>query len=361
MICWMEFKFEVTKTKKGGRLGMIQTAHGTIKTPFFMPVGTLGAVKGLTPEDVRLTGSQLLLANTYHLHLKPEESVVKQMGGLQKFCGWNGPMLTDSGGFQVFSLAKIRKITEEGVKFSVPETGEQIMLTPEKSIQIQFDLGADIIMAFDDVVSLGGEEAGREREAMERTHRWLERCVAEHGRLSQGHDSPPALFGIAQGGLSKELRQESLEFVQAQKVAGVAIGGLSVGEPRPEMHTMMEFLAPMYDPKRPRYLMGVGHPIDLRFSLSHGIDMFDCVLPTRNARHGQAWISGDKTLNLRSEEFKTDPSVIDPSCDCSTCTGGYSRAFLRHLFTVGEYLAGRLVSIHNLRYVNRIMEEPNKS
>lgn len=339
------------------RVFQFDTNHGQIMTPLFMPVGTIGAVKGVSPEETRSTGAQIMLSNTYHMHVRIGEQIVKAQGGLQKFTGWNGPMLTDSGGFQVFSLAKMRKITEDGVTFAEPRTGDKIMLTPEKSMQIQFDLGADIIMAFDDVVSLDGSEEGREREAMERSMRWLERCVVEHKRLSEGIDKPPLLFGIVQGGLDKELRKESLEFVQNQPVAGIAIGGLSVGEPRADMFTMLEFLEPFYDPERPRYLMGVGHPTDMRFAIEHGIDMFDCVLPTRNARHGTAWIAGDKQVNLRAEIYKEDPAPLDADCDCSTCSGPYSRALIRHMLHVGEMLAGRLISIHNLRYVQRICEE----
>jgi queuine tRNA-ribosyltransferase len=343
--------------RMSSRVFSFETNHGQVTTPLFMPVGTIGAVKGVSPEETRATGAQIMLSNTYHMHVRLGEEIVKKQGGLQKFTGWNGPMLTDSGGFQVFSLAKLRKITEEGVTFAEPRTGSKIVLKPEKSMQIQFDLGADIIMAFDDVVSLDGSEEGREREAMERSMRWLERCVAEHKRLSEGMEKPPLLFGIVQGGLDKELRKESLEFVQSQPVAGIAIGGLSVGEPREEMFEMLEYLEPFYDDSRPRYLMGVGHPIDMRFAIEHGIDMFDCVLPTRNARHGTAWIAGDKQVNLRSEVYKEDSGPLDVDCDCSTCTGPYSRSLIRHMLHVGEMLAGRLISIHNLRYVQRICEE----
>ncbi len=350
-----KFDFEIVSTAGYTRRGVMRTRSGVVTTPAFMPVGTKGAVKGLLPGEVAATGAQIMLGNTYHLHIRPGEDVIKKQGGLHQFTGWEGPMLTDSGGFQVFSLARNRRITEEGVEFRDPGSGSLMMLTPESAIKIQFDLGADIIMAFDDVVSLDGSENGREREAMDRTHRWLVRCVAEHKSLSRGQTSPPALFGIAQGGLSKELRKTSLDFVQSQPVAGVAIGGLSVGEPRMEMHAMLEYLGPRYDPTRPHYLMGVGHPIDLRCGVRQGIDMFDCVLPTRNGRHGQAWISGDKTINLKAERYKNDKSVLDPTCDCSTCQSGHSRAFIRHLFNVGEVLAGRLASIHNLRYVNRVL------
>lgn len=347
---------EIAQHKNFARSGRLITNHGEVETPVFMPVGTLGTVKNLSADEIRSTGAKVLLSNTYHLHLKPGEDLVAAAGGLSKFNGWQGPTLTDSGGFQVFSLAKMRKITEEGVEFRVPETGDKILLTPELSMQIQFKLGADIIMAFDDVVDLKSER-GRSRDAVLRTHRWLERCVAEHKRLSLGMEKPPVLFGITQGGLDKQLRRESTEFVQSQPVAGIAIGGLSVGETRAEMFEMLEFLAPQYDQSRPRYLMGVGHPTDLRFSFEHGIDMWDCVLPTRNARHGQAWITGDKSLNLRAEAFKQDLSPLDDGCDCTTCTGPYMRAFIRHMLTVNEQLAGRLLSIHNLHYLRRVLDE----
>jgi queuine tRNA-ribosyltransferase len=351
------FSFQETQRHtNGARSGELHTAHGSVQTPFFMPVGTLGTVKGLTNAEVRSTGAEVLLSNTYHLHLKPGEQTVAALGGLAAFNGWNGPMLTDSGGFQVFSLAKIRTISEDGVKFREPKSGATIVLTPEKSMQIQFALGADIIMAFDDVVDLKTER-DRAGEALARTHRWLERCVAEHRRLSAGMEQPPALFGIVQGGLDHKLRQQSLEFVQSQPVDGIAIGGLSVGETRAEMFEQLELLAPHYEAARPHYLMGVGHPTEIRFAATRGIDMWDCVLPTRNARHGQAWITGDQTLSLSAERYKADASPLDPGCDCTTCTSGYTRAFIRHMYTVHESLAGRLVSIHNLRYLRRVIDE----
>ncbi len=344
--------------KTYGRAGSFQAGTFTVQTPLFMPVGTRGTVKGLTTAQVEATGAQILLGNTYHLHLKPGEAVVKQLGGLHEFTNWKkGPLLTDSGGFQVFSLAHTRKITEEGVAFKDPATGDKIFLSPEKSIQIQMDLGSDIIMAFDDLTGLDETERYREKEAVERTHRWLERCVSEFARLTKDIDNPPLLFGIVQGGLNKELRKKSLEFVQGLPVSGVAIGGLSVGEPIPLMYDMLEYLAPMYDPNRPHYLMGVGEPADLRFGFEHGIDMMDCVLPTRNARHGSAWINGDKKINLKNQQFETDKSVIDPTCDCFACTQDYSRGFLRHQLKTGETIAGSLISIHNIRYLQRIAEE----
>ena len=342
------------------RSGTLSVRGFTIKTPTFMPDGTRGAVKSLTPAMVEATGVGAVLANTYHLHLQPGEDVVKALGGLHRFTGQKLPMLTDSGGFQVFSLAHINKITEEGVTFKDPRTGNTVFLSPEKSIQIQMKLGADMIVAFDDVVAL--DEAGRTRtlEAFERTHRWLERSIAEYERLGAdiAEEERPLLFGVVQGGLDKELRKKSLEIVQNSAVGGIAIGGLSVGETREEMHEMLEFLAPLYDTSnRPRFLLGVGDPRDLRKAIECGIDMLDCVIPTRNARHGSVWISGDERLNLKSEIHKLSTNVIDDICDCYTCSSGFSRGFLRHQFKVGEPLAGTLCSIHNIRYLQRICEE----
>ncbi len=321
-----------------------------------MPVATRGTAKGLTVEQVRSTGAKILLGNTYHLYLSPGPELVAKAGGLANFSHWQGPTLTDSGGFQVFSLANMRKITEEGVEFANPDNGDKIKLTPETAMQIQHDLGANIIMAFDDVVSLDPKHRHRTEEAVERTHRWLERCVAEHKKLSKGKANPPKLFGIAQGGLDKRLRQKSLEFIQSQPVDGVAIGGLSVGEARADMHEMLEFMAPLYDSQRPHYLMGVGHPTDMRFAIEHGIDMFDCVLPTRNGRHGTIWLEGDVQVNLKKATFASDLNRLDDSCDCYTCESGYSRAYLHHLIKVGESTGGTLLSIHNLRYLQRICE-----
>ena len=351
------------ETKKIGefaRSGVLKVRGYEVQTPTFMPDGTRGAVKSLTPEMVQSTGVDVVLANTYHLHLMPGEDVVAELGGLHAFTRQDLPMLTDSGGFQVFSLAHINKITEEGVKFKDPRTGDMIFLSPEKSIQIQMKLGADMIVAFDDVVSLEDSKRGRTLEAYERTHRWLERSIAEYERLTKGmsDEQKPLLFGVVQGGLDKELRKKSLEIVQNSAVGGIAIGGLSVGETREEMHEMLEFLAPLYDNSaRPRFLLGVGDPRDLRKAIECGIDMLDCVLPTRNARHGSVWTSGDKKLNLKSEIHSKNANVIDDICDCYTCTQGFSRGFLRHQFKVGEPLAGTLASIHNIRYLQRICEE----
>jgi queuine tRNA-ribosyltransferase len=350
---------EVRIAKNGSRTGLLNTRSASVNTPFFMPVATRGAVKGLEPQEVAATGAEVLLSNTYHMHIAPGEKQVKKLGGLHGFCRWPGPILTDSGGFQVFSLAHARKINEEGVTFNDPASGQEIILTPEKSMKIQLDLGADIIMAFDDVTGLDpGKAKVREAEAVERTHRWLLRCIAEFEKLTKGlpTNKKPLLFGIAQGGLNKKLRQKSLEFVQSTEVDGIAIGGLSVGEPLEDMHGMLEFLASLYDVAKIRYLMGVGEPANMRFAIEHGIDMFDCVLPTRNGRHGTVWITGDKKLNLRNLGHAADKGPIDKYCDCYACQQGYSRAYLRHLFKVNDPLAGKLASIHNLRYLQRICE-----
>ena len=338
----------------------MKTRAASVKTPFFMPVATRGAVKGLEPDEVAATGAQVLLANTYHLHLAPGEKQVKNLGGLHSFSRWPGPILTDSGGFQVFSLAHVRKITEDGVTFKDPASGQEVLLTPEKSMKIQLDLGADIIMAFDDLTGLDPNKAQvREAEAVERTHRWLVRSITEFKRLTAKTPKAkrPLLFGIAQGGLNKQLRQKSVEFVQTTEVDGLAIGGLSVGEGTKQMHDMLVFLAPLYDPSKVHYLMGVGQPNNMRFAIEHGIDTFDCVLPTRNGRHGSVWIAGDKRLNLNNSQFAGDSGPIDKSCDCHACQQGYSRGLLRHLFKAGDPLAGKLASIHNLRYLQRICEQ----
>lgn len=344
------------------RTGVLRTRSGEVASPFFMPVGTRGTVKGLTTDEVAATGAEVILGNTYHLHLNPGEETVKKLGGLHKFMNWNGPVLTDSGGFQVFSLSHTRKITEEGVKFKDPVTGDTIFISPEISMQIQLALGSDIIMAFDDLTGLDESSRGRTEEALERTHRWLVRCINEFKRLTKdmAEADRPLLFGIVQGGLDKILRGKSLEFIQSQEVDGVAIGGLSVGESKEDMHDMLKFLAPLYDKTKAHYLMGVGDPVDVRVAIENGIDMMDCVLPTRNARHGMVWVDGDKKLNLKNEKLAEDQGPIDTTCDCATCNSGYTRAFLRHQFKAGDPLAGSLASIHNLRYLARICEEYKK-
>lgn len=354
-------KFETSsQLGKFARTGILRTRRGAVITPTFMPDGTRGVVKSLTAEQVASTGVQVVLANTYHLHLQPGEAVINKLGGLHGFGKWQGPILTDSGGFQVFSLSKLRKITEEGVTFKHPVTGEMRLITPEKSIQIQMELGSDMIVAFDHLTGLDETERGKTLEAFERTHRWLERCIAEYKRLTvdMTDEQKPILFGVVQGGLDKELRKRSLEIVQSSEVGGIAIGGLSVGETKQEMYEILEFLAPLYDESaRPRFLLGVGDPPDLRKAIECGIDMLDCVLPTRNARHATVWVEGDEKVHLTNAKFIDDNEVIDPNCDCYACASGYSRGFLRHQFKVGEPLAGSLASIHNLRYLTKICEE----
>lgn len=352
--------FTVTKKISDfARSGTLAVRGMQVQTPTFMPDGTRGAVKSMTPEMVKSTGVGVVLANTYHLHLMPGEDVVAKLGGLHEFTKQDLPMLTDSGGFQVFSLSHINKITEEGVTFKDPRSGDTIFLSPEKSIQIQMKLGADMIVAFDDVVSLEDSKRGRTLEAFERTHRWLERSIAEYERLTADTDGDkkPLLFGVVQGGLDKKLRAQSLEIVQNSAVGGIAIGGLSVGESREEMHAMLEYLAPLYDDSpRPRFLLGVGDPRDLKKAIECGIDMLDCVLPTRNARHGTVWTGENERLNLKSEVHMLSTEPIEQGCDCYTCVNKFSRGFLRHQFKVGEPLAGTLASIHNIRYLQRICE-----
>jgi queuine tRNA-ribosyltransferase len=353
----------------------LKTRRGEVNLPTFMPVGTRGAVKGLTPEQVRSTGAGIVLGNTYNLHIAPGEEIVEKLGGLQKFSGWNGPMLTDSGGFQVFSLAHSRKISEEGVKFKDPVRGDTIFLSPEISIGIQIKLGSDIIMAFDDLTGLDDKAKERTEEAFERTHRWLERSLGEFIRLTKNmaENERPLFFGIVQGGLDIPLRLESLKKVESLelggvRVDGIAIGGLSVGEPRDEMQRILLALDESYQDERPKYLMGVGDPTDVRFAIAHGIDMMDCVLPTRNARHGSVWAKAvcgvsedvdavDERIHLTNLKYFDDPSVIEPGCDCLTCTSGVSKGFLRHQFKSSESLAGTYASVHNLRYLQRICEE----
>jgi queuine tRNA-ribosyltransferase len=341
-----------------GRSGEFMTRCGPVRTPTFMPDATRGAVKSLTPEQVYGTGVQVVLNNTYHLHLMPGEETVQKLGGVHAFGNWTGPVLTDSGGFQVFSLSKLRKITEEGVTFKHPVTGEMRHITPEKSIQIQLALGSDMIVAFDHLTGLDDESRKDTLEAFERTHRWLERCITEFKKLTKDMkpEERPLLFGVVQGGLDLELRKKSLDIVQASEVDGVAIGGLSVGETQEEMFKVLAHLAPHYDPGRPRFLLGVGTPADLKFAYEHGIDMADCVLPTRNARHATVWIENDEKIHLTNEKYARDPAPIMPGCDCYACQRGFSRAFLRHQFKVTEPLAGSLASIHNLRYLTRICD-----
>ena len=315
-----------------------------------MPVGTLGAVRGLHPAEVEQAGAEIILGNTYHLHLRPGEDVVKAAGGLHRFGTWPKPMLTDSGGFQVFSLEALRKISESGVEFVSHVDGGTRSLSPEKAIEIQGDLGADIAMAFDHVVP-GGSPRELALEGMERSLRWLARCRTRHQELGLG--ATQTLWPIIQGGTYQDLRARSLEGILAQgSWTGTAIGGLSVGEPKPIMHRVLEDLEPQLPRDRPRYLMGVGFPEDLVEGIARGVDLFDCVAPTRNGRHGSAWsMQGKVNVRNASNRFSTEP--LDPTCDCETCQR-FSRGYLRHLFMAEEILGLRLVSLHNVRFLVRI-------
>ncbi len=340
------FEFTVTARAGRARTGVFTTPHGDLATPVFTPVGTQATVKTLTPAQVGELGAALVLANTYHLYLRPGDELVREMGGLHEFMQWPGPLLTDSGGFQVFSLADSRKIDDDGVTFKSHIDGSTHRFTPEKSIQIQENLGADIIMAFDECSD--PNDHAYTVKAMERTHRWAERCLAAKTRPDQ------ALFGIVQGGVRADLRAASAKFISSLPFPGIAIGGLSVGETKAEMHATLDVVMPLLPENKPRYLMGVGTPEDLINGVARGVDIFDCVLPTRLARHNAAF-SPQGRLNLMNAVFARDKRPIDETCDCYTCRT-FSRAYLRHLITAKEALAGTLLSIHNLRALIRLME-----
>jgi queuine tRNA-ribosyltransferase len=340
------FEFQISAKDKRARTGAFTTPHGTLLTPVFAPVGTQATVKTLTPEHLREINASLVLSNTYHLYLRPGDVLVAEMGGLHKFMQWPRPMLTDSGGFQVFSLAQTRKIDDDGVTFKSHIDGSTHRFTPEKSIAIQENLGADIIMAFDECSD--PNDHAYSKLAMERTHRWAERSQKAQQRTDQ------ALFGIVQGGVQADLRAESAEFIASLDTRGIAIGGLSVGETKQEMHDMLDIVVPLLPEDKPRYLMGVGTPEDLINGVARGIDIFDCVLPTRLARHHSAF-APDGRLNLMNATFARDERPIDETCDCYTCRT-FTRAYLRHLIIAKELLAGTLISIHNLRALIRLME-----
>lgn len=349
---------KVIKNCGRARLGEFETPHGTVKTPVFMNVGTLAAIKGgLDSFDLKSVGCQIELSNTYHLHLRPGDEVVRRMGGLRKFMRWDGPMLTDSGGFQVFSLAKLRNIKEEGVYFSSHIDGGKIFMGPEESMRIQSNLGSTIAMAFDECMS-GMSEYDYAKQSSERTARWLARCKTELDRLnSSGNAVNPnqMLFGINQGGIFEDLRIENMKRVVELDTEGVAIGGLAVGEPTEDMYRIIEAVEPYMPKDKPRYLMGVGTPVNILECVARGIDFFDCVMPSRNARHGHVFTS-QGIMNMMNLKYETDDSPIDPECNCHTCKN-YSRAYLRHLFKAGEILAMRLAVIHNLTFYNRLTED----
>ncbi|MEM6506848.1 MAG: tRNA guanosine(34) transglycosylase Tgt [Planctomycetota bacterium] len=341
------------------RVGRVTTPHGSFDTPAFMPVGTQGTVKGLIPDQVRDTGAQIILGNTYHLMLRPGSDLIARQGGLQHWTRWQGPMLTDSGGFQVFSLAEMNKISDDGVRFRSHLDGAMIDLPPERSMQVQHELGADIIMAFDDCPpasnAFEGDAAAyteRVKVANERTLRWLERCMkAHHG---SGRDAEQALFPIVQGGTDPDQRDWCIDRVCSFDTPGYAIGGVAVGEPPEEIHRIVDYTAPKLPADRPRYLMGVGYERDIVAAVRAGVDMFDCVLPARNGRKGYAFTRRG-VVKLRNASHKDDHGPIDPGCDCVACAGGYSRSYLHHLFKAGEMLGPTLVSLHNLRHFQRLM------
>ena len=348
------FEFSVERTAGAARAGTLTLPHGVVRTPAFMPVGTHGVVRGLSAADVRRTGAQIILGNTYHLHLRPGETVIRDMGGLHRFTTWDRPMLTDSGGFQVFSLEGLRRIEEHGVTFQSHVDGTMRTLTPERAMEIQRDLGADVAMAFDHVVP-GQASHELALEGMERTLRWLERCRRRHEDI-EDRDTPQTMWPIVQGGTHDDLRLRSLQgTLERGPWTGIAIGGLSVGESKPVMHRVLELLEPGLPGEIPRYLMGVGFPADLLEGIARGVDLFDCVAATRNGRHGTAWLPTGR-INVRGAALKGSSEPLDPECDCETCTT-YPRGYLRHLFVVEDILGLRLVSIHNVRFLVRLGEQ----
>jgi len=342
-------KFELKTTQGRARRGRLVFERGVVETPAFMPVGTYGTVKGMTPEEVHDTGAQILLGNTFHLWLRPGQAVMRKHGGLHGFMNWQGPILTDSGGFQVFSLGDIRKITEEGVHFRNPVNGDKIFLSPEVSMEIQHDLGSDVVMIFDECTPYPAtwEVA---KKSMEMSLRWARRSRDRF----DGLDNKNALFGIIQGGVYEDLRDISLAGLLDIGFDGYAVGGLAVGEPKEDMHRILEHVCPRIPEDKPRYLMGVGKPEDLVEGVRRGVDMFDCVMPTRNARNGHLFTT-DGVVKIRNAQHREDTRPLDADCDCYTCKN-YSRAYLHHLDRCNEILGARLNTIHNLRYYQRLMQ-----
>ncbi|WP_066569213.1 tRNA guanosine(34) transglycosylase Tgt [Snodgrassella sp. CFCC 13594] len=342
--------FTLHTTDGHARRGTLQLNHGTVETPVFMPVGTYGAVKAMSPRNLTDIEAQIILGNTFHLWLRPGLDVIREFGGLHDFIGWQKPMLTDSGGFQVFSLAQMRKLTEEGCTFKSPLNGDKLFLSPEISMQIQTVLNSDIVMQLDECPD-GNVDKAAARASLQMSLRWAERSKNEFERLN----NPNALFGIVQGAMFEDLREESLAGLEAIDFPGLAIGGLSVGEPKPEMYRMLRAVGPILPAHKPHYLMGVGTPEDLVFGVANGIDMFDCVMPTRNARNGWLFTRfGD--VKIKNAAHKHDARPLDEGCDCYTCRH-FSRAYLHHLHRVGEILGAQLNTIHNLRYYQVLMAE----
>lgn len=345
-------EFKVHHKRGNARRATLMTAHGKFETPVFMAVGTKATVKAMTPEELTQVGTQVVLGNTYHLHLRPGEKLIKKMGGLHKFMNWHGPILTDSGGFQIFSLSGLRKMSEEGVEFRSHLDGAKHFISPEKSMEIQMDLGSDIIMAFDECLQYPAKDDEIKR-SMDLTHRWLKRSKAAMVRPES------LLFGIVQGGLSLEHRKHSLAQVTSEDLPGYALGGFSVGEPIHLMHELLPEITPLMPDQKPRYLMGVGTPLDLIIAIDSGVDMFDCVLPTRVARNGTLF-TWQGRISIKRERYKEDASSLDPECDCYTCKT-YSKAYLRHLFMSGEILSARLNTIHNLHFYMTLMSKARQA
>jgi queuine tRNA-ribosyltransferase len=342
------FAFDLIRTDGGARLGRARTAHGAVDTPAFMPVATQGSVKSLTPSDLTGAGAQIVLANTYHLLLRPGHELVRDLGGLHRFMGWDGPILTDSGGFQVWSLSKLRRIGEEGVEFRSHVDGSRRTLSPESVVAVQHALGVDVLHPLDECLAQPATEAETER-SLGLTLRWLRRAVTAH----RAAGAPGALFGIVQGGVSPALRRRAVEETCAFDLPGYAIGGLAVGEPKPALYDIAALVAERLPPERPRYLMGVGKPTDLVEAVARGVDLFDCVMPTRNARNGQAF-TPDGPLNIANARFARDGAPLDGECPCEACRR-FSRAYLRHLFGARELLAYRLLTLHNLTFYLGLM------
>ncbi len=340
-----EFELIATDPTTGARAGRFHTPHGILETPVFAPVGTQATVKALRPSDLKALNASLVLSNTYHLYLRPGDELIRDLGGLHQFMNWDDPILTDSGGFQVFSLSDTRKMDQDGVTFQSHIDGSYHRFTPEKSVEIQENLGADIIMAFDECPP--PDDHAYVKASLSRTHPWAERCLAAQTRSDQ------ALFGIVQGGIFPDLREESARFMLTLDFPGYAIGGLSVGESKPDMYAMLDVLNPILPVDKPRYLMGVGAAEDLVNGVIRGIDIFDCVLPTRLARHGAATVLGGR-LNLNNAKFKTDPAPIDENCTCYTCQH-FSRAYLRHLVKANEILGHILLTTHNVHFLINLM------
>lgn len=350
--------FELIKKEKNARRGRFTTPHGVIETPFFMNVATVAAIKGgVSALDLMDLKCQVMLCNTYHLHLRPKDTIVKKLGGLHKMTGWTGPILTDSGGFQVFSLAGLRNIKEEGVTFSSHIDGHKIFMGPEESMQIQSNLGSDIAMAFDECIE-NPSPYDYTKQSIERTTRWLKRCKAEMDRLNSLEDTinkQQMLFGINQGGTFKDLRIDHMKAITELDLPGYAIGGLAVGEPAEVMYEIIEAVEPFAPVDKPRYLMGVGTPVNILEGVYRGVDMFDCVMPSRNARHGQLFTS-QGIININNAKYEDDTSPIDENCNCHVCRN-FSRAYIRHLIKSGEMLGMRLSVMHNLYFYNNLFEE----